>query len=116
MLQLKPTIVPEPAREFARIRDEYAKQASDQQSKRPSAIQDTAACTDTCAANCKVHGPGLLTATVREDSVFTIDAFDGRNQRRTTGGDAFFVSIRAMGGAITLRARVADNDDGTCAR
>ena len=63
-----------------------------------------------CAEKCRVHGSGMEEATVRQAAQFTIDAYDSRGQKKTTGGDCFFVAIR---GPSRTRAKVTDLEDGT---
>jgi P2-related tail formation protein len=65
---------------------------------------------DTAAVECRVSGDGVAKAAVRHEAEFLIEARDATGQRRTSGGDAFFVAIR---GASRVRARVTDNEDGT---
>ena len=60
--------------------------------------------------NCRVVGDGISKVAVRQEGVFEIHAYDANGDRRTTGGDAFFIAIR---GASRVRARVTDMRDGT---
>lgn len=62
------------------------------------------------ASFCTVSGPGASTAMVRQTAQFTIEAKDERGTPCTQGGEVFSVSVR---GASLVKARVADNDDGT---
>lgn len=65
-----------------------------------------------CAVECKISGKGLAEASVKQPAEFQIEAFDGTGRRLRSGGDTFFVNVR---GSQKVRARVADNGDGTCA-
>lgn len=65
---------------------------------------------ETFADSCRVHGDGLREATVRQAAYFWIEAADIEGNKRTSGGDVFFVAIR---GPAQTRARVTDNGDGT---
>ena len=66
----------------------------------------------TAAAHCSAVGAGLESCVVRQLSSFTIRAATEDGEPQTTGGDdSFFVSIRGPGARV--RARVADNADGT---
>ena len=65
---------------------------------------------ETAPENCHVHGDGLTKATVRQPATFTIESYDEDNERRGTGGDAFFIAVR---GGSKVRARLTDNNDGT---
>ena len=57
------------------------------------------------------RGPGLRTATVREQSEFTVEALDADGQKVTQQGTmALFVSIH---GVSRVRAWVVDNVDGS---
>ena len=64
----------------------------------------------TLPAQCVLMGDGLHKATMRKQANFNIETYDAENRRRSTGGDQFFVAVR---GSSRVRARVADNDDGT---
>ena len=48
---------------------------------------------------------------MRQETSFSIEAFDAAGLRKGNGGDHFFVAIRGCG--LRLRARVIDKDDGT---
>ena len=62
--------------------------------------------------HCSAVGAGLESCVVRQLSSFTIRAATEDGEPQTTGGDdSFFVSIRGPGARV--RARVADNADGT---
>jgi len=65
---------------------------------------------DTTAVECRVTGEGLQRAAPMHTAVFHIEARDATGQRRSEGGDAFFVAIR---GASRVRARIIDHGDGT---
>ena len=79
-------------------------------SPRPPSKRFLKAFLETTAANCHVHGDGLSKATVRQPATFQIEAYDEHNERRGTGGDAFFIAVR---GGSKVRAHLTDNDDGT---
>ena len=57
----------------------------------------------------RVSGPGLLAATVRESTHFTIEAFGEDGHRMSKGGEPFSVSIH---GVSRARARITDNKNG----
>ena len=59
---------------------------------------------------CRVVGEGLYMVAVKQYAAFDVLAYDHHGQRRTTGGDAFFIAIR---GASRVRARVTDMRDGS---
>ena len=61
-------------------------------------------------AKCRVAGPGLHMATVRQEASFTITAIPVAGQLENGCYDSFFISIR---GASRVRATVVDNADGT---
>ena len=74
-------------------------------------VVEEVADTECKASMSKVIGSGLTTTTVRQEATFTIEAHNGRGERKEEGGDAFFVSIRGCG--VRLRAKVIDNQDGS---
>jgi len=59
---------------------------------------------------CKVVGPGIEVAAVRQLAEFTITAFESDGRQLDRGGTSFFVAIR---GPQRVRARITDNKDGT---
>ena len=73
-------------------------------------VEEEAPQIDTDASQCKLSGPGLSEATVRQASYFWIQACDAGGEKRVVGGDSFFVAVR---GPSHARAKVLDNGDGT---
>ncbi|CAL5220286.1 g2271 [Coccomyxa viridis] len=67
---------------------------------------------ETVAASCKMYGGGLTRAVAGQETSFTIQAVDGRNNARLMGGDTFDIEISGPGNAAP-KAEVTDNDDGT---
>ena len=65
------------------------------------------------ASCCRMSGDGLTRALVWQVASFTIEAHDEAGRRQTTGGDSFFVAIRASGRGTRVRAKVVDLGDGT---
>ena len=66
----------------------------------------------TIARLCKCHGNGLVEAGLGEHAMFMIDAHD-ISGRQSTGGDTFFVAVRCNAQGTRVRAKIADNGDGT---
>ena len=63
------------------------------------------------ASQCKAFGPGLESlAIARQTASFTIESYDASGVKLQSGGEPFRVDCR---GASSVRARVADNEDGT---
>jgi len=74
----------------------------------------------TDASKCLMYGPGILSGcAVNEETMFIIQARDGNNNNRTSGGDEFVVNVKQFGGGedgedIGVHGiAVQDQDDGT---
>eukprot|EP01132_Coremiostelium_polycephalum_P003573 gene3573-4452_t len=61
---------------------------------------------------CKVFGDGLTSGLVGKESVFTIQTYDGKNQKITSGGATFSVLIQGQYGD-QIYGKVKDNLDGS---
>lgn len=67
----------------------------------------------TLASACRVRDAGLTNAGVGQKATFVIEAVGANGEPQTSGGDAFFVSIRYSGMGTRVNAQLYDNQDGT---
>ena len=61
-------------------------------------------------SECLVVGLHAPVRTVKKTAEFRIEAYTSDGERKTEGGDGFFVAIR---GAVRVRAKVEDHENGT---